>query len=177
MIEVAGYTKLNLCCGDVKWEGFCNIDMNPDLEPDKVIDIRYSALPFDSSSINEVLFMHAIEHIEKRFHKDILYEINRVLKTGGKLVLAYPEFQKVIENWIKDYKGKRDFWEACVYGRQMHKGDYHVCAIDTEEFKEILFQLGFSDFHATVENEANSFYTVLIAKKIGEVIARDTIGS
>ena len=43
--------------------------------------------------------------------------------------LRLPQF------WLDNKYGDRDFWEATIYGRQLFPADFHVCAIDSTDFK------------------------------------------
>ncbi len=136
--------KLNLGCGSNKIEGFINIDIEPSTKPDLVCNFITDKLPYKDNSIDEVVLYHTIEHISKRYHNKILLEIWRVLNPKGLFYLSYPEFTKCYKNWIINYKGKREFWEATIYGRQLYPSDFHVCIMHTNSFKEVLIDCGFN---------------------------------
>ena len=155
--------KLNLGCGQTKLPGYWNIDKDDAVEPDQKIDIC-GYLPFASSYFEEVVFFHTIEHIEKKYHPPMLAEIHRVLDTDGRLVLGYPEFAVCAQYWIDNYLGKRDYWEACIYGRQTSPDDFHVSAMHTPELKDLLLSIGFKDITHR-EEIGNRQYTVLKAIK------------
>jgi hypothetical protein len=38
--------------------------------------------------------------------------------------------------------GQREFWEATIYGRQLHAGDHHVSLMHTPHFIQFLTALG-----------------------------------
>lgn len=44
--------KLNLGCGVNKKEGFINIDINPRLNPDMVLDLNSQPYPFKNDSVD-----------------------------------------------------------------------------------------------------------------------------
>jgi len=163
MDEKAPPKKLNLGCGQCKLEGFLNVDCDEALEPDLVVDLK-KPLPFEEGVFEEVLFMHTIEHIEKKWHPTILTEIHRALAENGRLILGYPEFSTCIKYWLENHRGKRDFWEACIYGRQLSPSDFHVSAMDSAELKDLLLSVGFDDIHIKSE-DANPQYTILTARK------------
>ena len=142
---------LNLGCGTNKITGATNLDCEESVKPDIVHNFTQSPLPFDDQSFDKVVLFHTIEHIEKKFHKFIFLQINRVLAPDGHLIVSYPEFSKIVQNWLTNFQGKRDFWEATIYGRQLYKSDYHVCAIDSDELKELLEVCGFYDLRFDVE--------------------------
>jgi predicted SAM-dependent methyltransferase len=156
--------KLNLGCGTNKIDGFINVDIDGTLEPDQVWDFR-KTFPIKTCSVDEIVMYHIIEHIEKKYHFDILTEIQRVLKPEGTVTFSFPEFLKVVENWKENKRGLRDFWEATIFGRQASKFDYHVCIMDSEQFSVHLVRHGFEILVSKPEpgQEFNSF---IKAKKV-----------
>lgn len=156
--------KLNLGCGAEKLTGYINADIDITLKPDIVMDLK-QPFPWQSEVADSVVMFHTIEHIERKYHFHILTEIHRILKPAGKLAIAYPEFSKCVTYWLLNKQGKRDFWEATIYGRQLSPSDYHVCAMHTPEFKEVLREVGFIDIEVREEKSGQDFYTVLLTKK------------
>ena len=156
--------KLNLGCGGCKLTGYLNVDVDPEVKPDMEMDIC-AFFPFVDDQFEEVLFLHTIEHIEKRWHPSIFSEIHRVLKKDtGKFILGYPEFSLCAQNWLTNHRGKRDFWEATIFGRQLSKADFHVCAMDSAEVKDTLLTVGFEDIKIR-EEPHNPHYTIITAIK------------
>lgn len=154
---------LNLGCGSNKIPGAINVDINSALNPNLVADFK-KGLPFKDSSVDEVYLFHTIEHIPKGFHGLILTEIRRVLVEDGLVYIAYPEFIKVATHYINNYKGQRNFWEATIYGRQSTPSDFHVTLMNSDEFREILEQVGFYKIQFMPEVE-HSYNTICRARK------------
>lgn len=73
--------KLNLGCGLRKEEGYINIDNSARVKPDLVCDIA-SGLPYDDNSIDEILAVDFLEHLERIEVLTLMDEIWRVLKPG-----------------------------------------------------------------------------------------------
>ncbi len=134
--------SLNLGCGTAKIAGADNVDISTEVGAELVFDFR-NQFPLESNIYDEVYLFHVIEHIEKKHHLSIFSEIRRVLKDTGVLYVSYPEFSKIIQNWLINKNNDRHFWEATIYGRQAWPSDYHVCAMDTLEFKQYLYERGF----------------------------------
>lgn len=155
--------KLNLGCGDCKLEGYWNVDIDEGVKPDQVVNIC-GYLPYPNEYFETIIFMHTIEHIEKKYHEAMFAEIHRILSPTGNFVLGYPEFSVCLQYWLDNYLGKREFWEACIYGRQTTKSDFHVSAMHTPELKDMLTDLGFIDIFSTPE-PTNPQYTVLKARR------------
>jgi len=142
--------KLNISCGNVKIPGYVNIDSEPSNEPDLIADIKQK-LPYADDSIDEILFFHAIEHIEEKYHDFVLTEFWRLLKPDGILLIAYPEFTKCAINYIENFKGMREFWKNTIYGLQRYPGDYHVSLMDSEVLGQKLQEIGFIDIEWKAE--------------------------
>lgn len=154
---------LNLGCGSNKITGAVNVDLESSVKPDVIADFR-NLLPFPAGSVDEIYFFHTIEHIEKTYHARILCEMFRVLKHDGLLIVSYPEFTRCAQNYINNFQGKRDFWEATIYGRQLYKSDYHISLMDSRFFEELLEYVGFKDIQFK-EDPDGPHYTVAYARK------------
>jgi len=157
---------LNIGCGLTKLPGFINIDSDPNVNPDQVIDI-VKGLPFKDDSVETIYFSHTIEHINEKLHNQILTEFWRVLVHGGMLFLSYPEFKKCAQNYIDNYRGQREYWKATIFGRQLSKDDFHVSLMDTDFLIPTLQTLGFSPiFHKEEPN--NPHNTIIKCFKYNE---------
>lgn len=155
-------TRLNLGCGSNKIDDCMNVDINESNNPDIVFDIKLE-FPLARGLFDEVYLFHTIEHIEKTHHRHIFLEVNRVLKEGGIFYLSYPEFAKICNNWLTNFQGKREFWEATIYGRQLYPSDYHVAAMDSDNVKNELEICGFYDLKFYPEPEGDWYNTVVRA--------------
>ena len=83
-----GMVKLNLGSGKDYREGFINIDNSPYIKKDLALDLDAYPFPFDDNSVDYVLAMAVIEHLEDM--KGFMEEIHRILKPGGKLRFRVP---------------------------------------------------------------------------------------
>lgn len=155
--------KLNICCGDNKIPGFLGLDIEASFEPDIIHDIR-RPIPLRPESVDEVVMFHAIEHIEKLYHIAIFSNIWTVLKPDAPFLISFPEFTKCVENWKTNYHGKKDFWEATIYGAQRTKGDYHVAIMHTPDVKLALVNSGF-EIEKVCEEPDEPFNTVIKCRK------------
>ncbi len=155
--------KLNLGCGTTHLKDCINVDVNEALKPDMCFDLTKD-WPLDSECADKIYFFHTIEHIRKIHHKWILSECHRVLKPEGVIIISFPEFLRVAENWINNVGGMRDFWEATIYGRQVHESDFHVSLMDSRDFATLMVERGFKDVIARPERN-NTFNTYITAGK------------
>jgi predicted SAM-dependent methyltransferase len=92
MIPKSG--KINLGCGQVKLDGYINIDNNPDMKPDLLCNVIEGFPFFEDGIIEEVRAYDFLEHIPagKSVIK-VMEEIYRVLKPGGKFESSTPDAQ------------------------------------------------------------------------------------
>lgn len=167
--------KFNIGCGAEKWKDFVNIDIEKSVKPDVRLDIRVHPLPCDSGEASEIWMFHTLEHITKDKWNRIFVEFNRALKNDGVLNLAYPEFTKCVDRWIKNKNGDRDYWEATLYGRQLYPGDFHVAICDTNEIVNKLEDCGFGNIRHAPEAKPNEYYTVLTCRRVNDIVSRESL--
>lgn len=156
--------KLNLGCGTNKIEGFVNVDADSSVNPDQCWDFTQK-FPLENESVELITLYHVIEHLPKNFRDVILSEIHRVLIPGGSVIITYPEFLKCVYNWKHNVGGKRDFWEATLYGRQLSKFDHHITIMDSDQFCLQLVRNGFEVIVRTFE-KLEPFNAVVKARKV-----------
>jgi predicted SAM-dependent methyltransferase len=171
--------KINYGCGETKLKGFVNVDIEKKVKPDLVCDLRKHPFPFKPETIDIIQCIHNIEHIEQVHWPVIFGEFWRVLKPGGLLYLAYPEFERCAKNFLENHKGQRNFWRATLYGRQLYPGDYHVVPMVTGEVVSYLSDAGFNNIKSTPE-PSMPYNTFVVAyrstlPKTKEIVLREEI--
>lgn len=155
---------LNIGCGAAKLNHAWNIDAAGENHPDDVVNI-VTGLPYENESFATALMFHCIEHIPKKFHVRVLSEIHRVLEPEGSFFISYPEFYHCAHNYFDNFQGKRDFWEATIYGRQLNEYDAHVALMDTPFFTQVLQRVGFKVISSAAE-PGEAWNTHLCLEKI-----------
>lgn len=155
--------RLNLGCGTNKIRDCVNVDCNEEFHPDLLFNFT-EPFPLEDNCAEEIYLFHTIEHIERKYHPTLFSEIHRVLKSDGIFYISYPEFPKILQNWLDNKHGKRDFWEATIYGRQASRADFHVTAIHTPDFIENLKIWGISTIQ-TISEPYEDYNTVLKCEK------------
>lgn len=83
---------LDIGCGRSKLEGSTGIDQTAYPGVDIVADLNDS-LPFESESFDVVYANQVLEHIENMIN--LVYEVHRVLRTGGIFLAHVPYFRSV----------------------------------------------------------------------------------
>lgn len=92
--------RLNLGCGNNKLTDCVNVDFNPIFKPDVVWDLNERPWPWETGSVEGVLAEHVFEHFTDWW--DGFLECVRVLKVGGILEIAVPDFT---DPWTMTEKG------------------------------------------------------------------------
>ena len=59
--------KLNLGSGKKRFPGFVNVDHDPAVNPDYLVNINTESLPFPDNSVHEIIAHHIFEHIGDGF--------------------------------------------------------------------------------------------------------------
>lgn len=114
--------RLNLGAGGQPLPGFRNLDGNKG-------DVLYP-LPYADGSVDEVRASHVLEHFSRAEVPLILKEWVRVLKPGGALKVAVPNFQTIAEWYLA---GKQAPIEGYVMGGQVDSLDFHKALFDREQ--------------------------------------------
>lgn len=79
-------TNLNIGCGHVYYEGWVNLDANPDVKCDVVATVP--PLPFEDNYFDQILMSHFLEHVPDTI--EMMNECWRVMKPGGLLQIQVP---------------------------------------------------------------------------------------
>lgn len=141
--------KLDLGAGPVSPEGFMPVGRRHGSE--------IYPLPYADESVDEIRASHCLEHFPHAEGNDapsvakVLAEWVRVLKKGGRLRIAVPDFQKIAENYAN---GVPQLTEGYVMGGQTDADDFHKALFDEASLKQlfaasglVLFRRWRSDIH------------------------------
>lgn len=133
--------KLHLGCGNTYLDSYTNIDIMSSIA-DAQMDVRYLTL-YRSKCIDEIYACHLLEHFKKKDLIDILLEWKRVLKIGGKLRIAVPNFDSVVTH----YNDNKDInaITGLVCGGQHTEYDIHYNIFNFDILSQILSDLGFNN--------------------------------
>lgn len=83
---------LNLGCGKLQSEDSLNIDWDKSFEPDILQNLNVFPYPIKDNSFETVEAFHILEHLDRPF--DVMREIHRILKPGGRLIIKTPHFSR-----------------------------------------------------------------------------------
>ena len=146
--------KLNLGCGKKSIPGFINIDVEEFEGVNYVTTI--DKLDFKTDSVDLIYASHVLEHTPRPQTEPTLREWYRVLKHGGILRIAVPDFEAIIKVYSKNKN--LDELMGLLYGRQDCEYDFHYKTFDFNTLSGLLKMIGFKkakkyDFRETIHND------------------------
>jgi hypothetical protein len=110
-------------------------------------------LPFPDSSIDAVRASHCLEHFPHAQIPDVLAEWVRVLKPGGRLRIAVPDFAKIAKRY---QEGAVQPTEAYIMGGQVDASDFHKALFDEPTLSKLLSAAGLlliRRWHSEIEGD------------------------
>ena len=141
--------KLHLGCGKLYLPSYINIDINSDIADIKC-DISNLNI-YGNNSIDEIYICHVLEHFTKKQLIVVLKEYNRILKLGGILRIAVPDFDEICNLY---YQNKNIIEiTGLVNGGQKNIYDIHYNIFNFEIMKLLLNDFGFSNIEKYDEYE------------------------
>lgn len=138
--------KLNLGSGNIKKEGFVNIDIYPFENVNIVHDIEKS-LPFENDTFDEIYSNHVLEHCSTDSILSILKECYRIIKQNGEINIEVPCLECVIKKFLEFPEEKR--WSypiEYIYGNQGRSQtgqQYHHTGFTPARLEFLVRQAGF----------------------------------
>lgn len=159
--------KLHIGCGPFVMDGWLNTDIQCNSK-----DVRYMdagrPYPFPDYSFEYIYSEHLFEHLGLPQAINMLKECYRILKPGGKMRLAMPNFHFLMELYLHpDKKCNRQYleWSYCLFGKQLGqlevmKENYPLHVINNffhlwghrfihtpEHLQQMAEQVGFENVH------------------------------
>ena len=125
-------TRLDLGAGDVSPPGFTPMGND---HGSAIYPLSYIA----DASVDAVRASHVLEHFASGEIADVLAEWVRVLRPGGTLSIAVPDFAKVAQRYLD---GVPQPTEAFVMGGQTAHDDFHKALFDEAHLKRAMAAAG-----------------------------------
>ena len=137
--------KLNLGAADQQIEGYTPIEI-------KNGQPAYPLTDYADNSVDEIRASHVLEHFSYRQVPQVVSDWHRVLKPGGRLRIAVPDFDYIVaQNKI----GKNDEpLMSYLLGMQLEEHDFHKSVFTKHSLGNVLKAAGFSDIESW-ESEFN----------------------
>ncbi len=137
-------TKLHIGCGSKYIPGFIHIDVRQLPHVDYVASAENLDM-FDDNSVDLIYSCHMLEHSPRNEVENVLKEWYRVLKPGGIVRIAVPDFEKIAEIYLKT-KDLNSLLGLLV-GRQDYLENTHYLVFDFKYLSDILTNIGFKNVH------------------------------
>lgn len=158
--------KLHLGCGPRVIPGFIHVDAQAAPHVDVVGPVdRLEGFETDSADL--IYASHVLEHFGRHEVQAVLNEWFRVLRPGGQLRLAVPDFAAVVQRY--ESEGLKDGTSGLVgliCGGQRNAYDFHKIIFDEPFLTALLRRAGFSSVsrwdwrvteHADVDDYSQSY--------------------
>lgn len=123
--------KLDLGAGAVSPEGFTPLG--------NVNGTSIYPLAYPDASVDAIRASHVLEHFPHREIGGVVAEWARVLRPGGVLQIAVPDFAKISTAYLA---GANMETEKFLMGGQIDAADFHKALFDAERLKQIMARAG-----------------------------------
>jgi hypothetical protein len=123
--------KLNLGSGDKEIDGYINLDRKTGGE--------IYPLPYADGTIEEIRASHVLEHFSHREIGSVMHEWARVLKPGGLMQIAVPDFEYCARHYLA---GHDIPLQGYVMGGQVDGDDFHKAVFDEGALRDSLMAAG-----------------------------------
>ena len=151
--------QVHIGCGDKQIPGFINVDIRDLPNVDHVASA--DDMPFfEDDSIDLIYCSHILEHFPRPRIMAVLNEWYRVLRPGGTLRIAVPDF----ENLVNVYMETKDLSLILgpLVGRQDYPENTHYMVFDFPTLKRLLEGIGFKnirryDWRETIHKDYDDF--------------------
>jgi len=162
--------KLHLGCGRRHIPGWVHVDLASFPHVDHVHTVQ--SLPFIPDGAAEVVYAsHILEHFPRAKTLDVLAEWHRVLRPGGILRVAVPDFEMLAQYYLNpdNVTNRFDLKSRCLdaiigplYGRQDDVRNIHYTVFDEPTLVKALHLTGFGpvrryDPHRTEHAHVDDF--------------------
>jgi hypothetical protein len=132
--------KLHLGCGTKHIDGFTNIDIRYLPGVDEVNNIRFLR-NYKNNTVDLIYACHVLEHFSRWEYKNALTRWYEILKPGGVLRLAVPNFSAIASRYIQT--GNLQEIMGLLYGGQDYDENYHFVTFDINSITNDLTNIGF----------------------------------
>jgi predicted SAM-dependent methyltransferase len=144
--------RLHLGSGDAPLPGFTNVDALPDAPGVDVVANLREPLPFADASAELIYASHVLEHLPYPEVPTILADWRRVLRDGGRLLLAVPDLDVVAEQMVRRrgwFTPPHAPWVALIYGGNKDEYDVHRGGFTDVYLAGLLAEAGFGAIRRT----------------------------
>ena len=157
--------KINIGGGYKTYDGFLNLDLDPNTNPDYIVNLELDILPFDDNTIDEVKAHHILEHLGEGFFH-LIKELYRVCKDGAIIDIVVPHHRHDI--FLADPTHRRPI---LIEGLRLFSKKYNYDHIEqggSSSGLGIAYDVDFEIIHT--DYTLDPFYTDFIRNNEREVV-------
>ena len=140
-------TKLHLGCGKKHLPGYYHVDALEFPHVDRVGPVDDLGF-LEDNAVEHIYACHLLEHFSRKGHVDVLREWFRVLKPGGTLRIAVPDYEACARLYVAGaLPNGLETIRGLMMGGQRDQYDYHFVCFDEATLGATLREVGFSDVY------------------------------
>jgi hypothetical protein len=146
-------TKINIGCGYDKRPDYLNIDSDSACSPDIVIiDNDLSGLPL--GYFEEAIALDVLEHIPRAHMMNALYDWSRLIRLNGELFVETSYIFGILDVMRRadDFETMHN-WKRCLFGNQVHPGDWHHNGFTIPTLTTYMRAVGFDIVQINIRQE------------------------
>jgi len=134
--------KLHIGCGTKKINGYVNIDCRylPTVDEIQNAELLRS---YKQNTVDVLYASHVLEHFGRWKYKHVLQRWFEVIKPGGILRLAVPDFSKICEHY--SHNKELGILMGLLYGGQDYQENFHYVTFDYVSLSNTLKEIGFRE--------------------------------
>lgn len=154
--------RLHLGCGENRFEGWVNADIEPSSE---LIVFMERRLPFPDASLSRIYSEHVLEHVPYEVGLGFLKEALRVLEPGGVIRVAVPDLEDLVEGYVRrDWRTRFDWTQWPDYAFLKTRAHMinvgfrwwgHQHLYDREELERIFMEAGFGEISFRAQGDSS----------------------
>ncbi|MEQ1749543.1 MAG: methyltransferase domain-containing protein [Prosthecobacter sp.] len=166
-----GAVWLHLGCGRLNVPGFVNVDARPHAHIHHLSTVE--KLPFiEDETVDLVYVSHCLEHISHLKVSAVLKEWKRVLKVGGCLRIAVPDFNAIIDAY--NISGRdMSLIQPYLMGGQDYALNFHFVMFTHDFLEKLFLELGFCDVRKW--NPLDSDYGEIVDCSSAAITTKDRV--
>jgi len=161
--------KLNIGCNQWKLKGFHNIDIDPAVNPDEVVDGLN--MPYPDKSIQTIYAGHFLEHLSWEEGQLFFKKCYALLIPGGEIMIVVPDFEWVAREYTDNRTKLKKLNDMFIYSYEQKEhvaGELisrHKYCYDDNLLKQALQESGFVKIKKMPQN--HPYYVAPVAWQIG----------
>jgi predicted SAM-dependent methyltransferase len=103
LARIPSGARIHMGCGEIKLEGWINLDLGRRTEADLRIDLR-GGLPLRPQSVARIYSEHVLEHLSIEDGQTLLTDCFNALEPDGVMRIAMPDLKSLVEAYLGNWR-------------------------------------------------------------------------